>query len=74
MSERTPLAAAISEDNGKTYPHRRNIVTGEGGDYAYPYAIQTRDGSIHLIFTSEGRTVINHAVFDEDAVLNKDAR
>ena len=62
MSGRTPLTAAISTDGDKTYPHRRNIVEGPG-DFAYPYAIQAHDGKIHLIFTSNGRTVINHAVF-----------
>lgn len=67
MSRRTPLAAALSTDNDKTYPHRRNLVEGPG-PYAYPYAIQTRDGKIHVIFTSHDRTVINHAVFTEDAV------
>lgn len=35
-------------------------------DYAYPMAVQTRDGRIHLIFTSHERTVVNHAVFDEE--------
>lgn len=70
MSERTPLTAAISTDDGVTFPYRRDIATGKDGDFAYPYAIQTRDGKVHLIFTSEGRTVINHAVFDEKEILN----
>ena len=67
MSRRTPLTAALSTDNDKTYPHRRNLVEGPG-PYAYPYTIQTRDGKIHVIFTSHDRTVINHAVFTEEAV------
>ena len=29
-------------------------------------AVQTRDGRIHLIFTSHERTVVNHAEFDEE--------
>jgi len=69
MSERTPLTVAISTDNDKTYPYRRNIAEGPG-DYAYPFAIQTQDGKIHVVFTSHERTVINHAVFDEQAILN----
>jgi hypothetical protein len=32
------------------------------------YLIQTRDDHIHLIFTSNQRSVINHAVFDESAI------
>jgi len=68
MTGRTPLVAAISEDNDKTYPYRRNV--GEGpGSFAYPVAIQTAEGSIHVIYTSERRTVIHRAVFDEAWVL-----
>jgi predicted neuraminidase len=68
MSERNPLTVAISTDNDKTYPYRKNIAEGHG-DFGYPYAIQTRDGKIHVIYTSDRRSVINHAVFDESAIL-----
>ncbi len=68
MTRRTPLAAAISEDQDRTWTSRRNIREGDG-DFGYPSAFQARDGRIHLVFTSEGRTVVNHAVFDEDWVL-----
>jgi predicted neuraminidase len=68
MSRRTPLTAAISTDGDKSYPHRRNLAEGPG-DFAYPFAIQTRDGKIHVVYTSNGRSVINHAVFDETAIL-----
>lgn len=67
MNERTPLTVAISTDNDKTYPHRRNIAGGDN-TFAYPYAIQTRDGKIHIIFTTNTRTTIMHAVFDEYAI------
>jgi predicted neuraminidase len=64
MSERTPLTAALSVDNDRSYPWRRNI--GEGRDsFAYPSAIQTGDGKIHVVYTSQQRTVIHHAIFDE---------
>lgn len=68
MSDRTPLTVAISTDNDKTYPYKRNIAEGND-DFAYPTAIQTKDGRIHVTFTSAGRTVINHAVFEESAIL-----
>ena len=68
MDDRSPLTVAISTDGDKTYPHKRNIIEGKD-DFAYPYAIQTRDGKIHIIFTSLERTQINHAVFDESAIL-----
>ncbi len=67
MTERTPLTVAISTDNDRTYKPKRNIAEGPY-DYAYPYAIQTRDGKIHLVFTSHERTVINHAIFEESAL------
>lgn len=67
MTQRTPLAAALSTDNDKSWAHRRNIAEGPG-DFAYPVAIQTRDGRIHVIYTSHRRSVVNRAVFDEEWV------
>ena len=69
QGERMPLTIAISTDNDKTYPHRRNIVNKPGDTAAYPTALQTKDGKIHVMYTSEKRTVINHAVFDESDIL-----
>ena len=65
MNERTPLTVALSADGDRTWPWRRNVAEG-AYDYAYPMAVQARDGKIHLIFTSHERTVVNRAVFDED--------
>jgi predicted neuraminidase len=69
MKDRTPLTAALSTDGGRTFPYRRNVVEGPG-DFAYPYAVQTRDGKVHLVFTSHERTVINRAVFEERWLLD----
>lgn len=69
MNERTPLTVALSTDGDRSYPHRRPVAEGPH-DYAYPLAVQSRDGKIHLIFTSHERTVVNHAVFDEDWVVH----
>jgi predicted neuraminidase len=71
---RMPLTAAISLDGDKTYPYRRNIVNQPGDSAAYPTAIQTSDGKIHVVYTSKKRTVINHAVFDENAILSSRSR
>ena len=68
MNERTPLTVAISTDGDKTYPYKRNIGGGDN-TFAYPYAIQTRDGKIHVIYTTNIRTHIMHAVFEESAIL-----
>ena len=68
MTRRIPLTVAISSDGGRTFTHRKNIA--EGADsYAYPYAVQARDGKIHVVATSERRTVIARYSFDESAVL-----
>ena len=64
---RTPLSVAISDDGGKTYPRKRNLVEGPG-DFGYPQAFQARDGKIHVVYTSEKRRVVNHATFDEEWV------
>jgi predicted neuraminidase len=68
MWKRAPLTVAISTDNDQSYPIKKNILEGPG-PYAYPYAIQTRDGKIHVIFTSNNRTTVYHAVFEESAIL-----
>jgi predicted neuraminidase len=64
MTSRTPLTAALSIDGDKTYPHRRNIAEGRNS-FAYPIGFQAADGRVHIVYTSDQRTVINHAVFDE---------
>ena len=69
MNERTPLTAALSTDGDKTWRYKRNLATGPF-DYAYPFVIQTRDGKIHVVYTSHERTIVEHAVFDEEWVNN----
>ncbi|HDP33995.1 MAG TPA: hypothetical protein ENN29_02675 [Candidatus Hydrogenedentes bacterium] len=67
MNDRTPLAVSVSTDNGKTWPHKR-IIAGGQNTYAYPYAIQGDDGKIYLIYTTNSRTTIMMAVFEEAAI------
>ena len=64
---------ALSTDGDKTYPHRHNLAEGPD-DFAYPFAIQTRDGKIHVVYTSQRRSVINHTVFDESVLLGGPVR
>ncbi len=71
MNDRTPLTVAVSTDNDKTYPYRRDIAGGDN-TFAYPYAIQTRDNKIHIVYTTNNRTTIMHAVFDEHAIIGSD--
>ncbi len=70
---RMPLTAAISVDEDKSYPYKRNIVNKPGDSAAYPTALQTRDGKIHVVYTSDKRTVVNHLIFDEGAILSHHA-
>lgn len=64
MFERTPLMAALSTDGDKTYPVRRAIAEGKNS-FAYPLGFQARDGRIHIVYTTDRRSTIMHAVFDE---------
>lgn len=68
MNERTPLTVAISTDGDKSYPFKLRIADGPG-DYGYPFAIQAADGKIHIVYTSDERTVVRRAIFEESAVL-----
>ncbi len=64
MDERSPLRAVLSIDGGRTWPRRLDLASGPGS-FSYPTAVQTRDGTIHVTFTSDDRTVIRHARFEE---------
>jgi predicted neuraminidase len=64
---RTPLTVALSDDNDTSYSTRRNLAEGPG-DFGYPLALQDKGGNVHVVYTSERRTVVNHAVFSEDWV------
>jgi predicted neuraminidase len=65
FGERMPLTMRVSTDDGKTWPQARNIVNKPGDEAAYPYMIQTADGRIQGVYTSQERTVINHFVLEE---------
>jgi len=69
-AERTPLTAAISTDGARTFPHRRNLLEGNDA-FAYPSAVQTEDGKIHLVLSAQGRTVILHVVFEEKDIVGR---
>lgn len=69
MNDRNPLTIAISEDNDKTWPHRRDIGTDMTNTYAYPMAIQAKDGTIHVVYTTDVRKTVMLASFQESAIL-----
>jgi len=64
MDERSPLRAVLSTDGGKTWPRHLDLASGPGS-FSYPTAVQSRDGTIHVTFTANERTTIQHARFHE---------
>ncbi|MBI1321416.1 MAG: hypothetical protein GC168_21035 [Candidatus Hydrogenedens sp.] len=68
MNDRTPLTVAISEDDDKTWPHKRDIGTGDN-TFAYPMLIQTTDGKIRLLYTTDNRATVMLATFDEADIV-----
>jgi len=75
------LSVWLSEDEGKTWPHRKTLVNGAPGSDTrghYPAIIQGSDGRIHISFTnqvsgSEGQPALKnivHAVLTEEWLLN----
>jgi len=67
--ERTPLTVALSTDQGRSFPYRRDIVSGEDS-FSYPCIVQTQDGTIYLFFTAGARSHIKYAVLSEDDLLS----
>jgi len=74
---RYSLVAAISEDEGTTWPVRRHLEGRPDVEtphqYHYPSVMQARDDAIHVTysyFTATGKS-IKHARFNEDWVRNK---
>jgi len=47
---RTPLALAISSDDGETWQAGKTLES-EPGEYSYPAIIQAADGAVHLTYT-----------------------
>jgi len=69
---RTPLSAALSSDEGKTWPAIKNLET-EQGEFSYPAVIQCPDGLIHVVYTYR-RTHIKHIEFDKSWLISRERR
>jgi hypothetical protein len=52
-------------DGAKTFSRRLDLETNPKGDFGYPTALQTRDGKIHVLYTSDERTVVRRIVLTE---------
>lgn len=76
---RCPVAVALSEDGGKTFPLIRHMELGEGYvgaenktnncQYEYPYLMQGRDGRLHLAFAYKNRLSVKYMSFTEADVM-----
>ncbi|MCC6144275.1 MAG: exo-alpha-sialidase, partial [Candidatus Hydrogenedentes bacterium] len=71
---RNSLAVALSDDEGDTWPHRRHIDQSKDEGFAYPTAIQAKDGRIHVTYSysGPGGASIVHASFAPDWILAGD--
>lgn len=78
---RCPVAVALSEDAGKTFPLIRIMEPGEGFvgtenstnnmTYEYPFIMQDRAGNIHLSFAYRNRVSIKWMSFSESDVVGE---
>lgn len=76
---RCPVAVALSEDGGKTFPLVRLMERGEGfsgeenttnnKQYEYPYLMQGKDGRMHLAYAYKNRIGIKYVSFWEEDVM-----
>lgn len=76
---RCPVAVALSEDAGLTFPMIRWMERGEGyigeenktnnKQYEYPYLMQSADGRLHLTYAAYTRKCIKYVSFTESDVM-----
>lgn len=72
---RRRLAAAISDDEGETWPAQKYLdADGEGrSSFSYPTAIQGKDGRVHVTYSYrvEGGASIKHVAFEPDWIRSE---
>jgi predicted neuraminidase len=69
---RHQLTVFLSEDDGETFPIRKDLEIIESGkEYHYPAIIQSADGLIHVVYTNQ-RLNIKHACFNEEWIKSED--
>jgi predicted neuraminidase len=78
---RCPVAVALSEDGGLTFPMIRWMERGEGfvGDenktnnrqYEYPFIMQSKNGDIHLAYAANTRKGVKYVRFTENDIMGE---
>ncbi len=63
LKERDNLRLAVSSDEGRTWTRIATLDQEPGAGVSYPYAIQTKDGQIHVVYTWK-RMRIKHLEFN----------
>lgn len=73
--QRCPIAIAVSDDNGESWPYVRLVEQGEGfiGEkndksnrrYEYPVIMQSADGKIHVAYSFGNRRCIKYVMVSE---------
>ncbi|MBI4574458.1 MAG: exo-alpha-sialidase [candidate division NC10 bacterium] len=58
---RTPLSVLVSEDNGVTWPRRKDLET-DAGEYSYPSVIQAEDGRVHVVATHRRERIFHYVL------------
>jgi predicted neuraminidase len=62
-SGRENLRLALSADQGQSWTRVATVEEEPGGDFAYPFLMQSRAGDVHLVYAWQ-RKAIKHAVFN----------
>jgi predicted neuraminidase len=75
-SGRNKLAASLSLDEGRTWPHTRHLESKATGSYHYPAVIQGADGTIHCVYSYfvAGGKSMKHTAFNEAWVAAGDGQ
>ena len=78
---RCPVAVALSEDGGLTFPMIRWMERGEGyigeenktnnKQYEYPYIMEGADGRLHLAYAAFTRKAVKYVSFTEEDIMGK---
>jgi predicted neuraminidase len=78
---RCPIAVALSEDEGETWPIIRHFELGQGfvgeenktnnKQYEYPYIMQAEDGTLHLAYAYSTRLSVKWIHFTEQDILGE---
>lgn len=64
VQKRTPLTLALSEDEGRTWRYKRDLIDGPG-EFSYPAIIEDSRGRLHVTYTHQ-RVWIGHFVLSPE--------